>query len=65
MARTGKPALKIIGTDGNAFALLGRALKAARAAKWTPEQIEEFKRQATSGDYAQLLNTLGEYFDVS
>jgi hypothetical protein len=65
MAPTTKPVLKIIGTDGNAFALLGRAFKAARQAKWSPEQVAAFKQKATSGDYDQLLATLAEYFDVA
>ena len=58
-----RPVLKIIGTDGNAFALLGKARRAAYAAgmkdKWP-----EIQAEATAGDYDHLLGTLMEYFDV-
>jgi hypothetical protein len=56
-----KPILKIIGTDGNAFALLGRAKKVAEANKmdWT-----KIHKEATEFDYNFLLYTLMKYFDV-
>jgi hypothetical protein len=63
--QTAKPYLKLTGTDGNAFALLGAALKTAKAAKWTPEQIETFKKEATAGDYENLLQALTRHFDVA
>ena len=59
-----KPKLKLVGENGNAFAILGKAFKVARQAGWTKEQIEEFKSKATSGDYNNLLAVCMEYFDV-
>jgi len=73
---TQKPRLKIIGRDGNAFAIgpatveeiklivLGAAHQAARKAKWTPEQIKAFDDKAMSGDYNILLATCCDFFDV-
>jgi len=59
-----KPALKLIGTDGNAFAILGKAFRAAREAGWSRERFEEFKTRATSGNYDHLLAVTQEFFDV-
>lgn len=56
-----KPTLKIIGTDGNAFAILGKAQRVAREndMDWNTIQAE-----ATNGDYDHLLRTMMKYFDV-
>ena len=59
-----KPIIKLVGTDGNAFAILGRCLEIARKAKWTPETVKAFKDEATSGDYSNLLSVCCKYFDV-
>ncbi len=60
-----KPKLTLVGEDGNAFAILGRARRAAKAAGWTPEQIQAYTEAATSGDYHHLLAVTQEQFDVS
>ena len=54
-----------IGTDGNAFALLGKARRAARRAGWSEERWQEVQDEAMSGDYDHLLATLDEHFDVT
>ena len=59
-----RPKLKIIGTDGNAYALLGRAHVAAMRAGWSKERWEEVRIRATSGNYDNLLFVLQEEFDV-
>jgi hypothetical protein len=59
-----RPPLKLIGTDGNAFAVLGAARNAANGAGWTVQQWEQFKAEATRGDYDNLLGVVQEYFDV-
>ena len=56
-----KPVLKIIGTDGNAFAILGTAQRVAKENKMDWAKIQE---EAMSGDYNNLLQTLTKYFDV-
>lgn len=60
-----KPKLKIIGTDGNAFALLGKAKRAATQAGWDKQRIDDLFEEAMNGDYDHLLATLTENFDVS
>ncbi len=59
--RTSKPELKVIGTDGNAFALMSKASKVARqnGMDWDAILVE-----LKSGDYSDLLATLCKYFDV-
>lgn len=57
-----KPELKIIGTDGNAFALLGKARRVAIKNKMDWPAIQ---KEATSGDYDHLLATLAKYFEVA
>jgi len=54
--------LKMVGEDGNAFSILGRAVKALRSKK--PELVKEFQDEATAGDYNHLLHTCMEWFDV-
>jgi hypothetical protein len=60
-----KPKLKLIGKDGNAFAILGNAKKAAQKAGWTKDQIKEYMDKAMSSDYNHLLAVTAEYFEVS
>ena len=57
--------LPMVGEDGNAFAILGRATKAMRRAGFTIEERTEFTDEATSGDYNHLLATTMEFFDTS
>ena len=56
-----KPVLKIVGTDGNAFALLG---KASRVARQNNMNWNEISKEAMSSDYDHLLQTLMKYFEV-
>jgi len=55
--------VRLAGEDGNAFAILGRCQQAARRAGLTAEQIAEYRTEATSGDYANLLATTLRFFD--
>ena len=56
--------VKLVGTDGNAFAILGNVQRAMRRAGLTQEQIAEFNREAMKGDYNNLLATCMRYVDV-
>lgn len=56
-----KPELVLVGTDGNAFALLG---KARRVAIENDMDWEKIQKEAMAGDYDHLLATLMKYFDV-
>lgn len=62
--KMGKPTLQIIGKDGNVFNILGLAIREARRAGWSKEKIEQFQKDATSGDYDNVLRLCSEHFDV-
>lgn len=55
--------VKLVGKDGNAFAILGRVKEALRRGGRS-DLIEAFVKEATSGDYNHLLCTVMEYVDV-
>ena len=59
-----RPPVKLVGQDGNAFAVLGACRKAAKDAGWTDDRIEAFVTDATSGDYDHLLGSAMRHFDV-
>ena len=59
-----KPVVKLIGTDGNSFALLGRVSAAMREAGIPKETISAFFAEATAGDYDHLLCTCMKYVEV-
>jgi len=56
-----KPKLKIVGTDGNIFALLGEARKVAIANKMDWATIQ---KEAIAGDYDNALQVFMKHFDV-
>jgi len=55
--------VKLVGEDGNAFNVIGKVTRALRQAGHG-ELAEQFKREATSGDYDNLLRTVMEYVEV-
>jgi len=59
-----KPQVRLIGENGNAFAVLGACIRAARKAHWTEEEIKGFSDKAMAGDYDHLLGVVQEYFEV-
>ena len=58
-------AVKLVGEDGNAFAILGACCNAMRRARLPQAEIDEFMAEATAGSYDQLLQTCMRWFDVS
>lgn len=54
--------VKLVGEDGNAFAILGRCRRAVAQAGLPSAVWDEFKKEAQSGDYDRLLATCMEYF---
>ena len=55
--------VKLIGEDGNAFAILAR-VRTALIRGGRKDLVEEFTKKATSGDYNHLLCTVMEYVRV-
>ncbi len=55
--------VKLIGEDGNAFAILG-AVRKALIRGGRRDLVDEFTKEATSGNYDHLLCTVMEYVIV-
>lgn len=53
--------VKLVGSDGNAFALIS---KVAKALKRAGKEYREFQDEAMSGDYDYLLQTCLKYVNV-
>lgn len=56
-----KPRLKILGCDGNAMMILGKAIRVAKDHKM---DFESIMKDAMSGDYDHLLRVMMTHFDV-
>lgn len=57
--------VQLTGQDGNAFFIIGRVTKAARAAKVPKDSIDDYINEAMSGDYDHLLQVTMKYFTVN
>jgi hypothetical protein len=55
----------LVGTDGNAFAVLGAVRKAPRRAGIAKDEIDAFYAEATRGDYDHLLQTAMRWVEAS
>ena len=62
---TEKPTVKILGMDGNAFAIIGRVQKALKEAGADEEYIARYQKDAMSGDYTNLLMVTMDYVLVN
>lgn len=56
--------VRLAGTDGNAFALMGEVTKALRNAGVSHDERNEFITEATAGDYNALLQTIMRWVNV-
>jgi hypothetical protein len=57
--------VQLSGRDGNAFSVIGAVVTALRRAGVKREEIEEFRKEATSGDYENVLQTCMKWVHVS
>lgn len=53
-----KVKLRLVGNDGNAFAILGAFRKQARKENWSDDEIDEVTKEARTSDYDHLLQTI-------
>jgi hypothetical protein len=56
--------VKLVGEDGNAYAILGRCQQAMRRAKLPKTEVEAFTAEATAGNYDHLLQTCMRWFEI-
>jgi len=57
--------VQLSGQDGNAFMIMGLTVKALRRAGVSQEEIDQYRDEATSGDYDHLLQTTMRWVEVS
>jgi hypothetical protein len=57
--------VKLVGGDGNAFAVIGSVVRAMRTAKLPDDEIKRFQSEAMSGDYEHLLQTCMQWVEVT
>lgn len=55
--------VRLVGEDGNAFAILGHVSKAMRQAGISKQERDAFVAEATAGDYDHLLATCMRWVD--
>ncbi len=56
--------VKLIGMDGNAFAILGKVVNSMKKEKLSSEEIKQFQIEALSGDYDHLLQTCMKWVNI-
>jgi len=54
----------LLGVDGNAFSVMATVKRALRQGGATPEYVQEYVKQAMSGDYAHLLAVSVAFLDA-
>ena len=59
-----KPAMSLLGMDGNIYAVLGQASMRLKEAGMQDQIDEMFQRCAASGDYYKALNIISEYVET-
>lgn len=57
--------VQLTGRDGNAFAIIGAVTGALRKAGVSAEERAAFQKEATSGDYDNVLVTAMKWVSVS
>lgn len=61
------PAIKVrlTGSDGNAFAIMGKVANALRKAKVPKEEIDKYYTESQAGDYNELLATAMRWVNIT
>jgi len=49
--------VQLTGTDGNAFAIIGKVMKALKRANVSKDDRDKFMSEVMSGDYDHVLQT--------
>lgn len=57
--------VKLVGGDGNAYAILGKVRAAMRKAGVPADEIKVYLDEAMGGDYNNLLATTMKYVEVA
>jgi len=57
--------VELVGSDGNAFAVLGKVKNALSRGGASKEQVDEFLKEAMAGDYDNLLQVCMKWVVVN
>ncbi len=57
--------VQLSGHDGNAFSIIGTVARALRQAGAKKEELDEFRKEALSGDYDNMLQTCMKWVNVT
>ena len=60
-----KPTVKLIDTNGNAFAIIGRVKDALLKARYSKEYVFKYQDEAMAGDYDNLLCVTMDYVHMT
>ena len=60
-----KPAMNLLGMDGNIFGIMGKASQLLKRAGMKDQSDEMVQRVTSCGDYYQALNIISEYVDTA
>lgn len=56
--------VKLVGEDGNAFAIMGRVASALKGAGVPKEEVDAYYAESTSGDYDNLIATAAKWVSI-
>ncbi|MFW6008148.1 MAG: hypothetical protein ACOCP8_02680 [archaeon] len=56
--------VELSGQDGNAYMIIGRVSKALRTNGVEEDQIKQFREEATSGNYDNLIQVCNKWVSV-
>ena len=56
--------VELVGHDGNAFAIMGRVQRALKEAGATKEELDQYFKESTAGDYDNLVRVAMEWVEV-
>ncbi len=56
--------VELVGQDGNAFAIMGAVTNALRQNGFTADDVDEYRTEAMSGDYDNLLRVTMDWVEV-
>ena len=59
-----KPTVNLSECNGNAFSVLGKVIKALRDNGYSKEEIDQYKEEATGGDYQDFILTTFSWVNV-
>ena len=57
--------VQLVGEDGSAFVILMKIERALKLAGVSPDEVLEFRTEATSGNYDHLLQTAMAWVNVT